>query len=86
MAGQPKLLFVGRNAVCADAVAAGAMGYDPQAGYGRFPFQGENHLNLLASVAVGTNDLERIEVRGLLLKEARHPFNPWRLPLNSPLF
>ena len=71
---QPKLLLVGRNAVCTDAVSVAAMGFDPRAGTGQSPFQGENHLNLLASVGLGTNDVGRIEVLGLPLKEAVHPF------------
>jgi uncharacterized protein (DUF362 family) len=70
----PKLLVVGRNAVCTDAVCTAVMGYDPQAAHRQFPFDGENHLRLLASVGVGTNDLERIEVRGLPVDEVRHPF------------
>ncbi len=83
---QPKLLVVGRNAVCTDAVSAAVMGYDPDADHKTFPFQGENHLKLLASVGVGTNDLQRIEVRGLPVEEAVHPFNPKRLTVGVPLF
>jgi uncharacterized protein (DUF362 family) len=70
----PKLLLAGRNAVCTDAVCTAVMGYDPQAGHGQFPFPGENHLRLLASVGVGAIDLKRIEVRGLPVDKARHPF------------
>ena len=81
---QPKLLVVGRNAVCTDAVCAAVMGYDPQAGFQEFPFQGENHLQLLASVGVGTNDVSRIEVAGLSVEQALHPFNPRRLPVPLP--
>ena len=72
---QPKLLLVGRNAVCTDAVCAAVMGHDPMAGHSQPPFQGENHLRLLADAGVGTNDISRIEVRGVPLKEAIHPFN-----------
>jgi hypothetical protein len=67
---EPKLLIVGRNAVCADAVSTAVMGYDPQAGSARFPFPGENHLHLLAAAGVGTIDLSRIEVRGLAIEKA----------------
>jgi len=81
---RPKLVLVGRNPVCTDAVCAGVMGYDPQADHFAFPFQGENHLRLLASVGVGTNDLGRIEVRGLSIQEALCPFNPKRLPVRVP--
>jgi len=73
-ATEPKLLVAGRNAVCTDAVCAAVMGYDPQAAHMQFPFQGENHLRLLASAGVGTNDLGRIEVVGVPIKEAIHPF------------
>ncbi|HUT93139.1 MAG TPA: hypothetical protein VMY37_26985 [Thermoguttaceae bacterium] len=71
---EPKLLLVGRNGVCTDAVATAVMGYDPQAPHAHFPFPGENHLRLLAGVGVGTNDPDRIEVAGLSIKEALHPF------------
>jgi hypothetical protein len=81
---QPKLILAGRNPVSTDAVCAAVMGYDPQADHFAFPFQGENHLKLLASVGVGTNDLGRIEVRGLAIKEALCPFNPKRLPVRVP--
>jgi uncharacterized protein (DUF362 family) len=81
---RPKLVLVGRNPVSTDAVCAAVMGYDPQADHFAFPFQGENHLKLLASVGVGTNDLSRIEVRGLALQEALCPFNPKRLPVRAP--
>jgi uncharacterized protein (DUF362 family) len=81
---QPKLLFVGRNAVCTDAICTAAMGYDPQAGHAQFPFPGDNHLRLLAQVGVGTIDPKRIEVCGLPLEKAIYPFNPKRLPLDYP--
>ena len=73
---QPKLIFVGRNAVCTDAICAAAMGYHPEAGHGQFPFPGENHLLWAAEAGIGTNDPARIEVAGLSLKEARFPFRP----------
>ena len=81
---QPKLILVGRNPVSTDAVCAAVMGYDPQADHFAFPFQGENHLKLLAAAGVGTNDPSRIEVRGLSIKEALCPFNPNRLPVRAP--
>ncbi len=73
---EPKLLLVGRNGVCTDAISTVVMGFDPQAKRDQFPFQGDNHLQLLCSVGVGTNDPERIEVAGLPLKKAIHPFQP----------
>jgi len=49
----------------------GRDGFDPRAEHGRFPFQGDNHLQLLAAAGVGTNDPQRIEVRGLPLATGR---------------
>jgi len=73
-AQKPGLLLAGRNPVCTDAVATAVMGYDPLARSGTGPFPGDNHLALAAAVGLGTNDPGEIEVRGLPLKEARHPF------------
>jgi uncharacterized protein (DUF362 family) len=67
---EPKVLLVGGNPVCTDAVSTAVMGYDPQAGHGRFPFPGENHLRLLAAAGVGAIDLKRIEVRGVPIEKA----------------
>ena len=71
---EPKVILLGRNGVCTDAVATAVMGFDPQAPPNHSPFQGDNHLQLLASVGIGTNDLSRIEVLGVPLKEAVHLF------------
>jgi uncharacterized protein (DUF362 family) len=73
---KPGVIIAGRNAVTTDAVSVGVMGYDPRAGYGEKPFPGENHLNLLARAGIGSNDLSRIEVLGLGLKDALHEFEP----------
>ena len=73
---EPKLMLVGRNGVCTDAVATAVMGFDPQAESGQFPFQGDNHLQLLADGGIGTNDLKKIEVLGLSVKEALYPYAP----------
>ena len=80
----PKLLVVGRNAVCTDAICTALQGYDPQAPHFQFPFPGENHLRLLSSVGVGCIDPKRIEVRGLSVEKAIFPFNPTKLPLDTP--
>ena len=72
----PELLIVGRNGVCTDSVCTAAMGFDPQAKSGEGPFPGDNHLELLTSVGMGTNDLNNIEVVGLTLEEAIYPFEP----------
>jgi uncharacterized protein (DUF362 family) len=82
---QPHLLVAWRNGVCTDAICAAAMGYDPAAGHYEFPFMGQNHLALLADKGVGTNVVEEIEVRGLPLKEAVHPFNPRRRTVGAPI-
>ena len=70
----PGLLLAGRNAVCTDAVATAVMGYDPTAAGGTGPFPGANHLALAVALGLGVNDVREIEVRGLPLKVARHPF------------
>jgi len=71
---EPKVVLAGRNGVCTDAVATAVMGFDPQAPHGQRPFPGDNHLRLLASVGLGAIDLQRIEMLGLPLKEAVHPY------------
>jgi len=78
---EPKILLVGRNGVCTDAVSTAAMGFDPQAPHGQVPFPAHNHLRLLASVGVGTNDPKRIEILGLPLKDAVCPF---QVPPSAP--
>ena len=75
---KPRVLLAGRNGVCTDSVCTAVMGFDPQAAHDTFPFQGDNHLRLLASVGVGTNDVNKIELLGLPLKQAVHPFEPRR--------
>lgn len=72
---QPHLLIAGRNAVCVDAIATFCMGYDPQAATATGPFPGDNHLALAAKRGLGTNDPKRIDVVGLSLDAARHPFH-----------
>lgn len=67
---EPKVLLFGRNGVCTDAIGTAVMGFDPLAPHGRRPFQGDNHLRLLAEAGVGTNAPSRIDVRGLTVAEA----------------
>jgi uncharacterized protein (DUF362 family) len=76
---EPGLLLAGRNPVCTDAVATAVMGYDPMSAPGTGPFPGDNHLAMAASLGLGTNDPKEIEVVGLALDEARHPFG-WEPP------
>jgi uncharacterized protein (DUF362 family) len=80
----PKLIIVGRNPVCTDAVATAVMGYDPLADHGQFPFPGDNHLRLLNQMGVGRIDPGRIDVRGLTIRQALFPFNPKRVSLEVP--
>jgi uncharacterized protein (DUF362 family) len=75
---EPKLLLAGKNGITTDAVSTAAMGFDPMAPHGQFPFPGDNHLTLLAEGGIGTNDLQRIEVVGLPLNEAVYPYQPQR--------
>jgi uncharacterized protein (DUF362 family) len=73
-AQKPGLLLAGRNAICTDAIATAVMGYDPRANAATGPFPGDNHLAMAAALGLGTNDPQEIEVRGLSVKEALHPF------------
>ena len=73
-AQKPGLLLAGRNAVCTDAVATAVIGYDPMAKSATGPFPGDNHLALAAALGLGTNNVKDIEILGLSLKEALHPF------------
>jgi hypothetical protein len=51
------------------------MGYDPRATRGTIPFRACDNTMLLAEEhGVGSADLERIDVRGLSLAEAKYPF------------
>jgi uncharacterized protein (DUF362 family) len=81
-AQKPGLLLAGRNAVCTDAVATAVMGYDPQAKAATGPFPGDNHLAMAASLGLGTNNVREIEVVGLSIKKARHPFK-WQPAVRS---
>src|SRR5262249_51555766 len=70
----PWLRPAGRNAVCTDAIATAAIGYDPMAARATGPFPGDNHLAMAAALGLGSNDLRRIEVRGLPLAQAIHSY------------
>jgi hypothetical protein len=50
------------------------MGYDPMAAPGTGVFPGDNHLAMAAALGLGTNNPAEIEVRGLSIGEALHPF------------
>jgi len=73
----PGVIIVGRNPVCVDAVGMAVMSYDPRADRGASPFiRGDNMLKLAEQVGIGTTDLNRIEVVGVSIKEARVNFGP----------
>jgi uncharacterized protein (DUF362 family) len=73
----PGVILAGRNVVCTDAVGMAVMSYDPTVDRGTSPFlRGDNSLKLAEAVGVGTTDLNRIEVVGLTIKEARVNFGP----------
>jgi uncharacterized protein (DUF362 family) len=71
---KPGLLVAGRNPVCTDAVGTVVMGYDPMAAPGTGVFPGDNHLAMAAKLGLGTHNPKEIEVVGLSVKEALHPF------------
>jgi uncharacterized protein (DUF362 family) len=71
----PGLLVAGTNPVCADAVCAALMGFDPAAPRGSAPFEHSDNPMLLAEqLGVGTCDLKRIEVLGTPIAQAVYPF------------
>lgn len=73
----PGVIVVGRNPVCVDAVGMAVMSYSPRADRGSSPFiRGDNMLKLAEAVGIGTTDLNRIEVVGLSIKDARIDFGP----------
>ena len=72
---RPGVIIVGRNPVSVDAVGTLVMGFDPRAVRGTGVFaRCENHLLLAEQKGLGTADPGRIDVRGLTLEEARHPY------------
>ena len=74
---QPGLLLAGRNMVAVDTVCTAVMGYDPRATRGTAPFlNGDNTLLLAEQAGLGTADIKKIEVAGLLLKDAKLDFGP----------
>lgn len=73
----PGLLVASRNCLCADAVGASLMGYDPMAPGWSKPFlNADNTLQLAAGRWLGTNDLSQIEVVGLSIDDTRFAYLP----------
>ena len=74
---KPRLLIVGKNPVCVDAVSAALIGADPRAERGQSVFQDcDNTIKLAEAVGIGTADLSRIELPGLKIKEAMFDYGP----------
>ena len=68
----PGVLLAGTNCVNVDAVGTAVMGFDPMASRGLAPFENcDNTLRLAEELGVGTRDLNRIEVAGLQIADAR---------------
>lgn len=71
----PGVLIAGFNPVSTDAVATAVMGYPDPRAQGAKPFQScDNHLLLAEKAGLGTADLAQIDVRGLAIEKARHPY------------
>ena len=74
---RPGLLIAGRNAVCTDAVAAAAMGFDPDAPDRTWPFvNGTNYLALARRKGLGENRIAQLEIAGVDLATARFEYQP----------
>jgi uncharacterized protein (DUF362 family) len=73
----PGVILVGLNPVSTDAVGMAVMSYDTRADRGQSCFvRGDNSLKLAEAVGIGTANLNRIEVAGLSIQEARIDFGP----------
>jgi uncharacterized protein (DUF362 family) len=69
------LLIAGTNCVTTDAVATALMGFDPMADRGSPPFEGcDSTLKLAERLGIGTRDLNKIEVIGAPISQARMSF------------
>ncbi len=83
---QPGLLVAGTNCVATDAVGMALMGFDPMADRGTPPFEGcDSTLRLAEQLGVGTRDLNRIEVLGTPIAEARFIFAAPPLSFRTPV-
>lgn len=93
---RPQVLIVGRNPVSTDAVATAVMGFDPRAKGGDAPFRrltpvehsgapewADNPMLLAEAVGIGSADLNRIDVRGVSIKDALFDFESRRLGRTS---
>lgn len=74
---RPGLLIAGTNPVCADAVGAAVMGFDPDAASRTWPFvNGTNYLALARERGLGENRIRNIEVAGIPIDQARCEYQP----------
>ncbi len=76
---EPGVLIAGKNALATDTVAVAAMGFDPAArGLVEVPFRfSSNHLQLAHKIGLGPNTLDKIELVGTPLAEARFVYQPY---------
>jgi len=71
----PGVIVAGLNPVNTDAVCMSVMGFDPMADRGTPPFERcDSTLKLAEEAGLGTRDLNRIEVIGTPIAEARFDF------------
>ena len=75
----PGVLVAGLNPVNTDAVSVALMGFDPMAVRGTPPFENcDSTLALAEGVSIGSRDLNRIEVAGASITEAKFDFAAMR--------
>jgi uncharacterized protein (DUF362 family) len=75
----PGVIIAGTNTVATDAVAMSVMGFDPMADRGKPPFtDSDNMLRFGEELGVGLRDLNRNEVTGVPIAEARFDFTAIR--------
>jgi len=67
---KPGLLIAGTDPVAVDAVTATIMGHDPRE---------IEHIRIAWELGLGEIELDKIEIRGVPLQEAKHPFEPAQL-------
>ncbi len=66
------LMLAGHDPLATDAVGTALLGFSPRTQFPEMPFLvSESHLLLAEQVGIGTLDLDRIEVRGVPIAEAR---------------
>ena len=72
---KPGVLIASLNPVCADAVAAAVMGFDPMAVRGAPPFDVcDSTLELAEKAGIGARDLNVFEILGTRIADVRTPF------------